>query len=114
MHGDILDRASVEEAIARWKPVAVMHFAAYAYVGESVENPGKYYRNNVVGTLNLLEAMRDSAVSKMIFSSSCATYGAPAGNPISENHPQRPVNPYGASKAMIERVLADFGETRSQ
>lgn len=108
MRGDILDRGALDSAIEQWKPVAVMHFAACAYVGESVENPGKYYRNNVVGTLNLLEAMRDQGVSNLIFSSTCATYGVPQTGAISETHPQNPVNPYGASKLMIERMLADF------
>ena len=108
VEGDILDRDAISAAIRCFAPCAVMHFAAYAYVGESVENPGKYYRNNVVGTLNLLEAMRDLAVSNLIFSSTCATYGLPQSQAISETHPQNPVNPYGASKLMIERMLSDF------
>jgi len=106
--GDILDVHALESAFRTVKPIAVMHFAAYAYVGESVDNPGKYYRNNVVGTLNLIEAMRNHDVSKLIFSSTCATYGVPEAVPIAESHPQNPVNPYGASKLMIERMLADF------
>lgn len=106
--GDILDRKRLDQVIYRYQPKAVMHFAAYAYVGESVENPGKYYRNNVTGTLNLLEAMRDNQLDKVIFSSTCATYGIPQRVPITENHPQRPINPYGASKLMIERMLEDF------
>ena len=106
--GDILDAQALEGAFRTVKPIAVMHFAAYAYVGESVDNPGKYYRNNVVGTLNLIEAMRDHSVSKLIFSSTCATYGVPDSVPIAESHPQHPVNPYGASKLMIERMLSDF------
>jgi UDP-arabinose 4-epimerase len=108
VHGDILDRSALDAAIETYMPIAVMHFAAYAYVGESVENPGKYYRNNVVGTLNLLDAMRDHNVSNLIFSSTCATYGLPQTGVIAETHPQNPVNPYGASKLMIERMLADF------
>jgi UDP-glucose 4-epimerase len=87
---------------------AVMHFAAYAYVGESVTNPGKYYRNNVVGTLALLEAMVAASVNKFVFSSTCATYGVPNTIPIPEDHPQNPINPYGATKLMVERILADF------
>lgn len=106
--GDILDRGRLEEVLKKYKPAAVMHFAAYAYVGESVENPGKYYRNNVAGTVNLLEALRDNDIKKLIFSSTCATYGVPERNPIPEDHPQDPINPYGASKLMIERVLRDF------
>ncbi|KAA6183963.1 UDP-glucose 4-epimerase GalE [Thiohalocapsa marina] len=106
--GDIADRAWLDALIARYRPVAVMHFAAYAYVGESVQDPGKYYRNNVAGTLTLLEALRDHQVRHCIFSSTCATYGVPAVMPIDEATPQAPINPYGASKWMIERILADF------
>ena len=106
--GDIADYARLNEVIAKYQPVAVMHFAAYAYVGESVEDPGKYYRNNVAGTLTLLEAMRDHGIDQFIFSSTCATYGVPEAVPISEDHPQLPINPYGASKLMIERMLQDF------
>ena len=108
VHGDILDRWALDAVIRTWQPVAVMHFAAFAYVGESVTNPGKYYRNNVVGTLTLLEAMRDAGVGHFVFSSTCATYGVPNCVPISENHPQNPINAYGASKLMIERMLQDF------
>jgi UDP-glucose 4-epimerase len=85
-----------------------MHFAAYAYVGESVLYPLEYYRNNVACTLNLLNAMIEAGVTELIFSSTCATYGMPESMPITEEHPQRPVNPYGASKLMIERMLQDF------
>jgi len=106
--GDIADRERLDEVIAQYDPAAIMHFAAYAYVGESVEDPGKYYRNNVAGTLTLLEALRDHGINKLIFSSSCATYGVPDTVPIREDHPQRPINPYGASKLMIERMLRDF------
>ena len=106
--GDIADGDRLNEVIAKYQPAAVMHFAAYAYVGESVQDPGKYYRNNVAGTLTLLEAMRDHGIDKFIFSSTCATYGIPETVPISEDHPQCPINPYGASKLMIERMLQDF------
>jgi UDP-arabinose 4-epimerase len=106
--GDILDRARVDEVLSKYRPDAVMHFAAFAYVGESVTNPGKYYRNNVAGSLALLEAMRDFGIPRIVFSSSCATYGLPERFPISEDAPQRPINPYGASKLMVERMLADF------
>ena len=105
---DIGDRTQLDAVIAHYRPSAVMHFAAYAYVGESVLDPGKYYRNNVAGTLTLLEAMRDHGIDKLIFSSTCSTYGVPDAVPIREEHPQRPINPYGASKLMIERMLQDF------
>jgi UDP-arabinose 4-epimerase len=106
--GNILDRAELDAAFRQYSPCAVMHFAAYAYVGESVENPGKYYRNNFCGTLNLVEAMRDHGVDKLIFSSTCATYGVPRSLPIPESHEQVPINPYGRSKLMIEQLLRDF------
>jgi UDP-arabinose 4-epimerase len=107
--GDINDRKQLDAILDRYHPQAVMHFAAYAYVGESVQDPGKYYRNNLAGSLTLLEAMRDHEVKKIIFSSTCATYGIPHRIPITENHAQNPINPYGASKAMIERMISDFG-----
>lgn len=106
--GDILDRSRLDEVINHYRPNAVMHFAAFAYVGESVNDPGKYYRNNVVGTLTLLEAMRDHGIGRIVFSSSCAVYGIPERLPIREDAPQQPINPYGASKAIIERMLKDF------
>ena len=106
--GDINDRQCLNEVIEKYQPIAAMHFAAYAYVGESVEDPGKYYRNNVAGTLTLLEALRDAGINKFIFSSSCAVYGMPKKIPIPENHQMVPVNPYGRSKLMIEQMLEDF------
>lgn len=106
--GNIADRGRLDEVIIKYKPFAVLHFAAYAYVGESIINPGKYYRNNVAGSLTILEAMRDHGIDKIIFSSTCATYGMPESIPIHEDHPQNPINPYGASKLMIERMLNDF------
>jgi len=108
--GDISNRRRLEAVIKKYKPLAVMHFAAYSYVGESVENPGKYYRNNVAGTLTLLEVMRSCGIDKIIFSSTCATYGMPERIPIPEDHPQNPINPYGRSKLMIEWMLKDFAE----
>ncbi|GAB6175117.1 UDP-glucose 4-epimerase GalE [Desulfobaculum senezii] len=106
--GDIQDRAALDAAFAKYAPAAVIHFAAYTYVGESVEDPGKYYRNNVYGTVNLLEAMRDHNCGNIIFSSTCATYGVPETMPMTEQLPQRPINPYGWTKLMIEQVLRDF------
>ena len=87
---------------------AVMHFAAFAYVGESVQDPKKYYQNNVVATLNLLNVMLEHNVNKIIFSSSCATYGNPQYLPIDEEHPQNPINPYGMSKLFVENILRDY------
>src|SRR5262245_51329324 len=107
--GDILDRARLDRVLTQYRPSAIMHFAAFAYVGESVTDPGKYYRNNVTGSLNLLEAARDHDIDQFVFSSTCATYGIPDQVPIREDTPQRPINPYGASKLMVERMLADFG-----
>jgi len=106
--GDILDADALKRAMARHKPAAVMHFAAYAFVGESVTAPGLYYRNNVMGTLTLLEAMRDAGIGTFVFSSTCATYGMPLTPLLGEDHPQAPINPYGASKLMVERMLADY------
>ncbi|NJP10352.1 MAG: UDP-glucose 4-epimerase GalE [Leptolyngbyaceae cyanobacterium RU_5_1] len=106
--GDTCDRVLLDQLFATRDIAAVMHFAAYAYVGESVTDPAKYYRNNVVGTLTLLEAMLAASIDKFVFSSTCATYGVPKTVPIPEEHPQSPINPYGASKLMIERVLTDF------
>jgi UDP-arabinose 4-epimerase len=106
--GDILDRNRLAQVIATYRPEAVLHFAAFAYVGESVTDPAKYYHNNVCGTLALLDAMRAGNVAKIVFSSTCATYGVPETTPITEDAPQNPINPYGASKLMIERVLADY------
>ena len=107
--GDILDPVRLSEVMATHRPAAVMHFAAFAYVGESVADPAKYYRNNVTGTLTLLDAMRAHDVEQIVFSSSCATYGVPETIPISEDAPQQPINPYGATKLMVERILADYG-----
>ena len=106
--GDTGDRNLLDNIFASREIAAVMHFAAYAYVGESVTDPAKYYRNNVLGTLTLLEAMVAANVKKFVFSSTCATYGVPKIVPIPEDHPQDPINPYGASKLMVERILADF------
>ena len=106
--GDIGDRTQLETVMQKYNPGAVLHFAAYAYVGESVDNPAKYYRNNAAGTLSLLESMKKYRIDKIIYSSTCATYGMPDQIPIFENHSQNPINPYGRSKLMIEWILEDF------
>jgi UDP-glucose 4-epimerase len=108
--GDTNDRALLDSLFASRPFAAVMHFAAYAYVGESVTAPDKYYRNNVTGTLTLLEAMVAASIKNFVFSSTCATYGVPNQVPIPEDHPQNPINPYGATKLMVERILADFDQ----
>jgi UDP-glucose-4-epimerase GalE len=105
VRGDLSDSALVERVLVEHKVSSVIHFAAYAYVGESVKSPRKYFRNNVVNTLNLLDAMVDRGVRDIVFSSTCATYGEPRSVPISESHPQQPVNPYGESKLAVERIL---------
>ncbi|MDX9767331.1 MAG: UDP-glucose 4-epimerase GalE [Ectothiorhodospiraceae bacterium] len=107
-HGHLEDRERLREVMQRHAPQAVMHFAAYAYVGESVTDPARYYRNNVAGTLTLLEAMREHDIRRIVFSSTCATYGNPLTPLLAEDHPQNPINPYGRSKLMIEQILADF------
>lgn len=105
---DLSDRFALKEIFAKYDISCVLHFAAFAYVGESVINPAKYYANNVANSLNLLETMREVGVKNIIFSSTCATYGVPLELPISESHPQNPINPYGRSKLMIEQILADY------
>lgn len=106
--GDIADQSRLVEVLTSYKPVAVVHFAAHAYVGESVAHPAMYYANNVTGTLSLLEAMHQTGVNRILFSSTCATYGVPDTFPILETVPQNPVNPYGKSKLMVEKILEDF------
>ncbi len=107
IEGDILDLKALSKAMADTKPDAVAHFAALAYVGESVEYPARYYENNVLGTLNILTAMRENGVPNLVFSSTCATYGPPVQDLIDESHPQAPINPYGRSKLMAEWLLRD-------
>jgi len=106
--GDIRDTDAVRRTVRAHQIDAVLHFAASAYVGESVADPQKYYENNVGGTLSLLRAMLESDCRTLVFSSTCAIYGEPAEIPISETTPQNPVNPYGTSKAMVERILCDY------
>jgi len=103
--GDIGDRKFVTEVLSKHNVEACMHFSAYAYVGESVEDPSKYFHNNFSATLNLLDVLLEHDIKKFIFSSTCATYGVPQYVPIDEKHPQWPVNPYGWSKLMVERAL---------
>ena len=105
VRGDLADRASLADVLKRHRVDAVIHFAAYAYVGESVTNPRKYYGNNVGGTMNLLDAMVDAGVRDIVFSSTCATYGEPQKVPIPEDHPQSPVNPYGETKLAVGKML---------
>lgn len=107
--GDIADAARLRAVLDRYSPAAVMHFAAYAYVGESVERPLLYYRNNVAGTAALLQAIMEFGPLPFVFSSTCSTYGEPLKIPIPEDHPQRPINPYGFSKFVVERMLNDLG-----
>jgi UDP-glucose 4-epimerase len=108
IEGDIRDISFLHKIFSDFDICAVMHFSAYAYVGESVKAPIKYYDNNVAGTINLLKAMQQAAVKKFIFSSSCATFGIPHYLPIDEKHPQNPINPYGRTKLMIEQILQDL------
>lgn len=110
IEGDLLDAEGLAAAMRGVRPDAVAHFAALAYVGESVARPGLYYRTNAAGSLNLLEAMQAAGVGQLVFSSTCATYGAPDAVPIGEDCPQRPVNPYGRSKLVVEQMLEDFGQ----
>lgn len=106
---DLLNKGDIREVFLSQKITSVIHFAGYAYVGESMERPGKYFENNVLGGLNLLEAMREAHCERIIFSSSCSTYGIPDSNPIKESEKQLPINPYGESKLMFERILQWYG-----
>jgi UDP-arabinose 4-epimerase len=108
IEGDILDAERLNAAMAEVKPDAVAHFAALISVAQSVADPALHYRNNSLGAFNVLEAMRGAGTDKIIFSSTAATYGIPTLVPIPEDHPQRPINPYGWSKLMVERMLADY------
>jgi UDP-glucose 4-epimerase len=108
IYGDINDTLKLNTVFENNNINSVMHFSAHAYIGESMENPEKYYKNNVCGTINLLSAMLKNNVKNFIFSSTCATYGNPVHIPISEDHPQNPINPYGASKRMVERIIEDY------
>jgi UDP-glucose-4-epimerase GalE len=111
IEGDISDEALIRQVIARYQIRAVIHFAGSAYIGESMQNPRKYFRNNVTKSLQFLDAILDGGVQQIVFSSTCATYGIPKYLPIDENHPQLPVNPYGESKLFIEKTLKWYGQT---
>lgn len=108
IHADLADIGSIRSCFDRFPIEAVMHFSSFAYVGESVADPQKYYRNNIITTLNLLEVMLERRVKNFIFSSTCATYGIPKRMPISEEASQKPINPYGRTKLMIEQILEDY------
>ena len=107
--GEIADGTRLRAVLDRYQPVAVIHFAAFAYVGESVEQPLLYYKNNVGGSAALFRAIIETRTIPVVFSSTCAIYGVPEQIPIPEEHPQRPINPYGFSKLVVERILADLG-----
>lgn len=107
-YGDLKDFSIIDKLFKFCKFEAVIHFAAYSQVGESVINPQKYYTNNVIGTINLLNAMIENNVRKIVFSSTAATYGEPKYIPIDEKHPQEPINPYGQTKLMIEKIMDDY------
>jgi UDP-glucose 4-epimerase len=106
--GDLAEIQRLDHALVAHRIEAVVHFAAFAFVGESVQSPGKYYQNNLVNTLNLMECMRRNGVARMVFSSTCATYGVPQQVPIPEEEPQKPINPYGSGKLAVEWALKDY------
>jgi len=108
--GDLGNIEDIRKVFKKYKIDAVMHFAAFTYVGESVEDPQKYYINNVKNTLNLLQVMLEENVKNFVFSSTCATYGNPVEIPITENHPQNPINPYGRGKLIVEMILKDYSD----
>lgn len=108
--GDIRDRGRLDEVIAAYRPEAIIHFAAAIEVGESVRDPGAYYDNNVSGTITLLRAAQAAGIDKIVFSSTCATYGIPSRTPMDESHGQAPINPYGRSKLIVEQILKDLDQ----
>src|SRR5437588_3856861 len=110
VEGDLVDRQSIEKTLAEQQPDAVMHFAANALVGESMQNPSKYFRNNIANGLNLLDAMISAGVEKIIFSSTCAIFGPPERVPIDEMMPAGPISPYGESKLAFEKILRWYGQ----
>ncbi len=114
VQADLADTELLSKTLAEHKIDCVMHFAALAYVGESVTDPLRYYEKNTAGTVSLLQAMDEQKVSRMVFSSTCATYGEPESMPIVETMPQKPINPYGWSKLFVERVLIDYAASRPE
>jgi UDP-glucose 4-epimerase len=106
--GDIRDRSRLDEVLAKHQPQAIIHFAAAIEVGESVRDPGGYFDNNVGGTITLLRAAQAAGIDKIVFSSTCATYGIPSAIPMDESHAQLPINPYGRSKLIVEQMLKDL------
>lgn len=108
--GDLGSIENIRSIFRNYPITAVLHFAAFTYVGESVEDPQEYYRNNVCNTLNLLQVMLEFGVKRMVFSSTCATYGNPVEIPITENHVQNPISPYGKGKLMVENILSDYSQ----
>jgi UDP-arabinose 4-epimerase len=106
--GDVIDQKNLQRVISKHRPIAVLHFAGSAYVGESMADPGKYFRNNICTALSLLNAMRESEVDTLVFSSTCATYGVPEYLPLKISHPQRPISPYGFSKFAAEQMIKQF------
>jgi UDP-glucose 4-epimerase len=109
--GDLMDKCAIEGALSEWQPVSVMHFAALSLVGESMRDPGRYWRVNVTGALNLIEATVAAGIRSFVFSSTCATYGDQDGVLLNEETLQRPINAYGASKKAIEEILANFTDS---
>lgn len=107
-HGDIRDRARLDVVLDTYKPATIVHFAALIEVGESVRNPTGFFENNVAGTLTLMSAAQAAGIDKLVFSSTCATYGLPQAIPMDETHPQAPINPYGRSKLIVEQMLSDL------
>ncbi len=110
IQGDLKNFEDIKDVFSKHEIKAVIHFAAYSQVAESMKNPQKYYENNVEGTLNLLNAMVENSVKRIVFSSTAATYGEPVYTPIDENHPQNPINPYGETKLKIEKIMDEFDE----
>ena len=111
-HVDLMDRAAIDAVFEKYKPIVVMHFAAFSQVGESMQDPAKYWRNNVMGSLNLIEATADANIKKFVFSSTCATYGDQDNVVLDETSAQYPINAYGASKRAVEDILKDFEKAR--